>query len=356
MAPLFLWQASWWGPIRVWPELQRRSIWYFCCVESIFLPTHIPLAALLLPENVLVSRGGIYHLSLVILEGLKMTRKKLGHLFHLMTSKDVVLDSAVLCICFGDTFFHSARRCGASVPYLCSSKYCFLSSGLWLQSPVLCLEEVLLWPVSTESLLCFLRRACRFPAVWRCPPPCCDSQDLLEGAAGAPPHFWPLQPCCQLPEWVVTSVLLPECCTGQGQRHLGGGVGGCSPTWDTMWLQTGLSSGWVGAEGSSWTCLSCLPWFLGVEEVNRVEVVRKTLQTLPEENYQVLHVLTAFLVQVSCSKGGQSYSSSIAGALHQLFDCLLPLFLWEDMSLELGNSLSVPYVLVKQRSRTITMN
>jgi len=64
-----------------------------------------------------------------------------------------------------------------------------------------------------------------------------------------------------------------------------------------------------------------------VEEVNRVEVVRKTLQTLPEENYQVLHVLTAFLVQVSCSKGGQSYSSSIAGALHQLFDCLLPLFL-----------------------------
>ncbi|KAM6074543.1 rho GTPase-activating protein 1 isoform 2-T2 [Chlamydotis macqueenii] len=39
--------------------------------------------------------------------------------------------------------------------------------------------------------------------------------------------------------------------------------------------------------------------FQNVEEVNRVDVVRKTLQTLPEENYQVLHLLTAFLVQVS---------------------------------------------------------
>ncbi|NXT88385.1 RHG01 protein, partial [Anhinga rufa] len=39
--------------------------------------------------------------------------------------------------------------------------------------------------------------------------------------------------------------------------------------------------------------------FQSVEEVNRVDVVRKTLQTLPEENYQVLHLLTAFLVQVS---------------------------------------------------------
>ncbi|XP_075008322.1 rho GTPase-activating protein 1 isoform X3 [Calonectris borealis] len=38
---------------------------------------------------------------------------------------------------------------------------------------------------------------------------------------------------------------------------------------------------------------------MGLEEVNRVDVVRKTLQTLPEENYQVLHLLTAFLVQVS---------------------------------------------------------
>ena len=64
-----------------------------------------------------------------------------------------------------------------------------------------------------------------------------------------------------------------------------------------------------------------------MEEVNRVDVVRKTLQTLPEENYEVLRLLTAFLVQVSCSKGGQSYSSSVANALHRLFDCLLPLFL-----------------------------
>lgn len=39
-----------------------------------------------------------------------MTRKKVGHLFHVMTSKDVVLDSAVLGIYFWDTFFHSARR------------------------------------------------------------------------------------------------------------------------------------------------------------------------------------------------------------------------------------------------------
>ncbi|XP_075008321.1 rho GTPase-activating protein 1 isoform X2 [Calonectris borealis] len=39
--------------------------------------------------------------------------------------------------------------------------------------------------------------------------------------------------------------------------------------------------------------------FQSLEEVNRVDVVRKTLQTLPEENYQVLHLLTAFLVQVS---------------------------------------------------------
>lgn len=39
--------------------------------------------------------------------------------------------------------------------------------------------------------------------------------------------------------------------------------------------------------------------FQNVEEENRVDVVRKTLQTLPEENYEVLHLLTAFLVQVS---------------------------------------------------------
>lgn len=58
-----------------------------------------------------------------------------------------------------------------------------------------------------------------------------------------------------------------------------------------------------------------------------MDVVRKTLQTLPEENYEVLRLLTAFLVQVSCSEGGQSYSSSVASALHQLFDCLLPLCL-----------------------------
>lgn len=60
-----------------------------------------------------------------------MTRKKVGHLFHVMTSKDVVLDSAVLGIYFWDTFFHSARRWGASVPSLCSAlKYCFPFSGL----------------------------------------------------------------------------------------------------------------------------------------------------------------------------------------------------------------------------------
>lgn len=35
--------------------------------------------------------------------------------------------------------------------------------------------------------------------------------------------------------------------------------------------------------------------------MKRVDVVRKTLQDLPEENYQVLCLLTAFLVQVSTS-------------------------------------------------------
>uniref|UniRef100_U3J4F5 Rho GTPase activating protein 1 n=1 Tax=Anas platyrhynchos platyrhynchos TaxID=8840 RepID=U3J4F5_ANAPP len=39
--------------------------------------------------------------------------------------------------------------------------------------------------------------------------------------------------------------------------------------------------------------------FQSVEEENRVDIVRKTLQSLPEENYEVLHLLTAFLVQVS---------------------------------------------------------
>uniref|UniRef100_A0A7M4FZU5 Rho GTPase activating protein 1 n=1 Tax=Crocodylus porosus TaxID=8502 RepID=A0A7M4FZU5_CROPO len=39
--------------------------------------------------------------------------------------------------------------------------------------------------------------------------------------------------------------------------------------------------------------------FQNVEETNRVDTVRKILQMLPEENYQVLHLLTAFLVQVS---------------------------------------------------------
>ncbi|NWZ76381.1 RHG01 protein, partial [Poecile atricapillus] len=39
--------------------------------------------------------------------------------------------------------------------------------------------------------------------------------------------------------------------------------------------------------------------FQSVEEVKRVDIVRKTLQDLPEENYQVLRLLTAFLVQVS---------------------------------------------------------
>uniref|UniRef100_A0A8C3HFK1 Rho GTPase activating protein 1 n=1 Tax=Chrysemys picta bellii TaxID=8478 RepID=A0A8C3HFK1_CHRPI len=39
--------------------------------------------------------------------------------------------------------------------------------------------------------------------------------------------------------------------------------------------------------------------FQNVEESNRVDVVRKTLQTLPEENYQVLCFLMAFLAEVS---------------------------------------------------------
>ncbi|XP_032630961.1 rho GTPase-activating protein 1 isoform X2 [Chelonoidis abingdonii] len=38
---------------------------------------------------------------------------------------------------------------------------------------------------------------------------------------------------------------------------------------------------------------------MDVEESNRVDVVRKTLQTLPEENYQVLRFLMAYLAEVS---------------------------------------------------------
>ncbi|KAG6937992.1 Rho GTPase activating protein 1, partial [Chelydra serpentina] len=39
--------------------------------------------------------------------------------------------------------------------------------------------------------------------------------------------------------------------------------------------------------------------FQNVEESNRVDIVRKTLQTLPEENYQVLCFLMAYLAEVS---------------------------------------------------------
>nr|KAF6324048.1 Rho GTPase activating protein 1 [Myotis myotis] len=39
--------------------------------------------------------------------------------------------------------------------------------------------------------------------------------------------------------------------------------------------------------------------FLNIDESQRVEVTLQVLQTLPEENYQVLRFLTAFLVQVS---------------------------------------------------------
>ncbi|XP_005384065.2 PREDICTED: rho GTPase-activating protein 1 isoform X2 [Chinchilla lanigera] len=39
--------------------------------------------------------------------------------------------------------------------------------------------------------------------------------------------------------------------------------------------------------------------FLDIEESQRVEATRQELRTLPEENYQVLRFLTAFLVQVS---------------------------------------------------------
>lgn len=39
--------------------------------------------------------------------------------------------------------------------------------------------------------------------------------------------------------------------------------------------------------------------FYNIEENSRLESLRKTLQTLPEENYEVLRFLTAFLVQVS---------------------------------------------------------
>ncbi|XP_015333355.1 rho GTPase-activating protein 1 isoform X3 [Marmota marmota marmota] len=39
--------------------------------------------------------------------------------------------------------------------------------------------------------------------------------------------------------------------------------------------------------------------FLNIDESQRVEVTQQVLQTLPEENYQVLRFLTAFLVQIS---------------------------------------------------------
>nr|KAF6463931.1 Rho GTPase activating protein 1 [Rousettus aegyptiacus] len=41
--------------------------------------------------------------------------------------------------------------------------------------------------------------------------------------------------------------------------------------------------------------------FLNIDESQRVEVTLQVLQTLPEENYQVLRFLTAFLVQVSAN-------------------------------------------------------
>ncbi|ELW48850.1 Rho GTPase-activating protein 1 [Tupaia chinensis] len=43
--------------------------------------------------------------------------------------------------------------------------------------------------------------------------------------------------------------------------------------------------------------------FLNIEESQRVEVTLQALQTLPEENYQVLRFLTAFLVQISAHCG-----------------------------------------------------
>lgn len=105
-----------------------------------------------------------------------------------------------------------------------------------------------------------------------------------------------------------------------------------SPAWDSPCLQNVLSLGCVlryssfvwRDENFSWARLSHLSCILGVEEENRVDIVRKTLQSLPEENYEVLHLLTAFLVQVSCSEIWKLSSSSIAYALHQLFACLLP--------------------------------
>lgn len=241
------------------------------------------------------------------------------------------------CICFWDTFFHSVGRCSVSIPSWCSLNYGFPSSRLQPSHHILCLEEILFWPVRVESLHYFLRCACRFPTVWRCPPPCCDSQDLLERAAWAPPHFRPLQPYCQLPEWVVTRVcssLNVAMAKGKDIFHTTVSCGRDSPAWNTLWLQTGLLLGCVLRYSSfPWrdenflqTYLPHLPCFLGVEEVNRVDVVRKTLQNLPEENYHVLRLLTAFLVQVSCSKAWKLSFSSVASALHQLLDCLLPSF------------------------------
>lgn len=267
-------------------------------------------------------------------------------------SEDLVLGSAGHCMCFWDTFFHSVRRRGVSVLSRCSLNYGFPGSGLQPSHHILCLEEILLWPVRVESLHYFLRCAGRFPAVWRCPSPCCDSQDLLERAAWAPPHFWPLQPCCQLPEWVVTRVcssLNVAVTKGKDIFHTTLGCGRDGPAWNTLWESKlgfwwdvcwGIHPHFHGEMRISYR-LTC---FLGVEEVNRVDVVRKALQNLPEENYHVLRFLTAFLVQVSCSKAWSLSFSSVASALHQLLDRLLPLFLWEEMNLKLRNCLSLPYV------------
>lgn len=84
-------------------------------MESIVLPARVSYTALFLPEYFLVSQGRVYHVCLVMPEGLKMTSKKPGHLFGLLFSKELVMDSAVLCICFWDTYFHSVRRCRASL-------------------------------------------------------------------------------------------------------------------------------------------------------------------------------------------------------------------------------------------------
>lgn len=106
----------------------------------------------------------------------------------------------------------------------------------------------------------------------------------------------------------------PEAC---GPGHLAGSLAGVA--------SLALCQGFLSQPCSPMTWAQLLT---DIDESQRVEVTQQALQTLPEENYQVLRFLTAFLVQVrptSAStahlgvQGGGRGSCSVSGTRRQ--DC-----------------------------------